>query len=83
MAAPQINTQEILAWIQLSQQLATLGIDAANGIKNAIKAFRPGATDEELNAIVQGVINDATRRKLLAESDARGEGPQPPAQPTQ
>ena len=76
----EINTQSILAWVQLSQQLAVLGINAAAGIRNAIRAMQPDVSDEQLNAIVQNVIEDATRRKLLAESDARGEGPQPPAQ---
>lgn len=81
--AAEINTQSILAWVQLSQQLALLGINAAAGIRNAIRALQPDVTDEQLDAITRSVIEDATRRKLLAESDARGEGPQPPAPPSE
>jgi len=73
-----MNPQTILAWVQLSQQLALVGVNVATGIRSAVKALQPDVTDEQLDAIVHSVIEDATRRKLLAESDARGEGPQPP-----
>lgn len=68
----ELNPQTIVAWVQLSQQLALLGINAANGIKNAVKAMMPDVTDEQLDKIVQSVIDDAQRRKLLAQADAAG-----------
>lgn len=80
--ATDVKQQSIIAWVQLSQQLALLGINAAAGIRNAVKAMQPDVTDEQLNAIVQSVIDDATRRKQLAQADAAGQGPQPPANKT-
>lgn len=75
--ATEVNTQVIVAWVQLAQQLAVLGINAASGIKNAVKALQPTVTDAELNAIIQATKDDASRRKALAEADAAGLGPQP------
>lgn len=72
----QINQQAILAWMQLAQTLASIGVNAAVGIKNAIKSIHADVTDEELDRITNEVINDATRRKLMAEADARGGAPQ-------
>lgn len=67
----------ILGWIQLAQVLASLGIDVARGIKNAIRSIHGEAmTDTQMDLIVNEVINDATRRKLMAEADARGGAPQ-------
>lgn len=70
--ANELNPQTIVAWVNLAQQLALLGINAANGIKNAVKALQPDVTDDQLNKIVQAVIDDAQRRKILAEADANG-----------
>lgn len=78
--AQQVNTQVVVAWVQLAQQLAVLGINAATGIKNAVKALQPDVTNEELDAIVRATQDDASRRKVLAENDAAGRGPQPPQQ---
>jgi len=75
--AKEVNTQVIVAWVQLAQQLAVLGINAATGIKNAVKALQPDVTNEELDAIVRATQDDASRRKVLAENDAAGKGPQP------
>lgn len=75
--ATEVNTQTIVAWVQLAQQLAVLGINAATGIKNAVKALQPNVTDAELNAIIAATKDDASRRKALAEADAAGLGPQP------
>lgn len=80
--AQEVNTQVIVAWVQLAQQLAVLGINAANGIKNAVKALQPDVTDSELNAIIQATKDDASRRKALAEADAAGLGQQPLARAT-
>lgn len=75
--AKEVNTQTIVAWVQLAQQLAVLGINAANGIKKAVQALQPDVTDAELNAIIEATKDDASRRKALAEADAAGLGPQP------
>ena len=75
--AKEVNTQVIVAWVQLAQQLAVLGINVATGIKNAVKAVQPDVTNEELDAIVRATQDDASRRKVLAENDAAGKGPQP------
>lgn len=71
--AGEINQQTIVAWMQLGQTLAVLGVNAAKGIRDAIRSVHgDGLTEAELDRIVNDVINDATRRKLMAESDARG-----------
>lgn len=75
----QVNSQEVVAWVQLAQQLAVLGINAATGIKNAVKALNPNVDNATLDAIVQATMDDASRRKALAENDAAGRGPQPAA----
>jgi len=68
-----MNPQTILAWMQLAQTLAAAGVDATHRIKAAMSAVHTDATDAELDAAVQAVVDDATRRKALAESDARGQ----------
>lgn len=78
----ETNPQVIVAWVQLAQRLTLLGIDAAAGIKRAVKAMQPDVSNEDLNKIVHAVIDDAERRKVLAEADAAGLGPQPPAAAT-
>jgi DNA-binding transcriptional regulator/RsmH inhibitor MraZ len=68
-----LNPQAILAWVELSQKLATLGIDATSRIRASISAMHPDADDAELDEAIRVVIDDATRRKALAERDSRGE----------
>lgn len=75
--ATEVNPQVVIAWVRLAQELSLLGINAANGIKNAVKAMNPKTTPAELDAIVRATQDDASRRKALAEADAAGLGPQP------
>lgn len=75
--ATQVNPQVVIAWVRLAQELSLLGINAAVGIKNAVKAMNPKTTPEELDAIIRATQDDASRRKALAEADAAGLGPQP------
>lgn len=62
---------EIMAWISAAEALTQAGIMIGTNIGNFVRSLSPGATDEELNEIVQGIIQRATdRRALIAQERA-------------
>lgn len=73
MADTTLDPKVVLAWVELSQKLAAAGVDAAQRIRETIAAMHPDADDAALDAAVRVVIDDAVRRKAMAERDSRGE----------
>ena len=68
-----ITTEDIQAYAAIATILLTAGKDVAAGIKALLAALHgPTMTDAELNAICQQVVQDATRRKAMADADAAG-----------
>jgi phage FluMu protein gp41 len=66
-----MNPAVITSWIQVGSILVTAGIATVGQVKAMIAAHHGVAmTDADLNAIEQGVVDDARRRKALADADA-------------
>ena len=64
----------VIAWKEAAVLLVQAGIYTVTQIKAIIKSRHTGATDEELNAIIEAVQDDARRRKAIADIDAAGGG---------
>lgn len=60
---------ELQAWIQVSGILINSGIATVNQIRTLIKGFRRDLSEDQMDAIVQGVIDDAKTRKAKAEAE--------------
>jgi hypothetical protein len=58
-----------LAFIALLPQLMAAGLATAAQIKALIASLHPGMTDPEMNAVLDFVNADATRRQALAHAD--------------
>lgn len=68
-----MNEATILQIIQILGALVQAGLATEQQIADAIRAHAGQVlTDDELNAIIDGVTQDATRRKALADADAAG-----------
>lgn len=62
-----MSQADIQGWILIGGQLASMGLALGEKFKSMIKSFRSDATDDDVDAIIRGVIADAERRKLLAQ----------------
>lgn len=67
-----MKPEQIQAWIQVTGLLVNTGIATFSQIRNTIKTFNKDTTEAEMDAIIDGVIHDATRRKAIAEREAAG-----------
>jgi len=73
-----MTSQALEAWLQAGMLLYSFGGVALAKIKDAIHAAHPEATEAQLNALLEAIKEDATRRKALADADA-GNAPAPAA----
>lgn len=64
-----MDVAAINGYVQVAQVLIGAGLATWEQIRDFIRRVRPEVTDAELDAVIQGVIADAQRRKALAESD--------------
>jgi hypothetical protein len=64
-----------IALLALLPSLLSAGIATEQDIVTIVKAFHPGMTDAELNAVCALVVAGATRHKALADADAAGPRP--------
>ena len=62
-----LNFDQINLYVQLFQAIEAGVLNVVGGFKAIIKALHPGASDEELNAIEDGIKADAAKRQ--AERD--------------
>lgn len=60
-----MTAQQVLAWAQLIMA----GAASVQQVRGFLASLHPGVTDDELNAALQTIVDDATRRKALAEAD--------------
>jgi hypothetical protein len=67
-----VNKTEIDVWIQIGTLLLNAGLVISGGIQSLIHSVHPGATEGQLNAILDGIIADATVRKARADAEAAG-----------
>lgn len=65
-----MSPEQMQAWIQVTGLLVHTGIATFAQVRSTINGFHKDMTDEQMDAIVNGVIEDATRRKALAEREA-------------
>lgn len=73
-----MDATTIQTWITVGSLLVSAGIATVGQVKKMVAAHHGvELTDEELNAIAQGIIDDAKRRKELADADASGVPPLP------
>lgn len=66
-----MSLQQALVWVQIGQQLMTVGIATAEQIRTFIKAVHPNLSDADLNAILDTITAGATRHRALADADAQ------------
>lgn len=64
-----MNPQQVQAWIAVANALIPAGVATVTQIRALIKSFHKEATPEEQDTIIQAVIDDAQRRKALAEEE--------------
>ena len=74
-----MDSTQLIQTVQILGALIQAGIATEHAIADAIRAHRGDLTDEELNAIVDGIMTDAARRKALADADVAAATP--PAEP--
>lgn len=66
-----ITIDQVQAYAQIALVLEGIGLSAAAGIKALLKQFHGDTmTDEQMNAICDLVVADATRRKAMADSES-------------
>lgn len=76
-----MNAQEIQAWVQAAAILIPAGQATVATIFALIGQWRGETlTEEEQNAILEGVKKDAIFRQWLALQDAGGDSPDTPIQ---
>jgi hypothetical protein len=59
-----------IAFLALLPQLVAAGLATEQEVVATIKAFQPGMTDAELNAVLALVTAGAQKHKALADADA-------------
>jgi hypothetical protein len=70
-----MDEQTILQVIQILSALVQAGIATEQQIADAIRAHAGEVlSDDALNTIIDGVVQDAQRRKAIADADAAGSG---------
>jgi hypothetical protein len=65
-----MNPAQILAWREVTLLLLQAGVASLAQIRAFITLVTPGVTDDELNLFVRETMDDAARRKAMAEADA-------------
>ena len=60
----------IIGWLSVGETLITAGLATAAQIRTFIQSIHPGLSEDDLNAILDGIISGATRHKRLADGDA-------------
>lgn len=58
-----------LALIAMLPQLIAAGLATEQQVVGIIRSFHPGMSDAEVNAVLQLVIDGATKHKQLADED--------------
>lgn len=64
-----MTPQQVQAWIAVANSLIPAGIATVTQIRTLVQSFHKEATPEEQDQIIQGVIDDATRRRTQAEQE--------------
>lgn len=68
-----MDEARLRAWMEAASILLSAGAATFSQIRGLIAAMNPDVTDEDLNAVIRSVQEDAQRRKEIAERDARGQ----------
>jgi hypothetical protein len=68
-----LSPQVVKVWADVIFSMFSGGLVTWERISAVIKAANPNVTDEELNAIIKEVREDAKRRKAISDAIVAGE----------
>lgn len=65
-----MDEQKIQQWIGAFAALVSGGFATVRQVKAIIALLSPEMSDDEMNAVIEGIIANSTRRQQLAKDDA-------------